>query len=137
MATSERLKEQLNRYFISQNCTLGTPGTIAHIPCPAGAAVVAAHATLDGAIATADAVITFELGGVTLKDDAATPATRSMTITQSGSAAGDCHSVTFENANVALTVADNDVLAGGSVLEIIDAGASGAGTATFVIEFQP
>ena len=137
MALSERIKEHLDRYYISQNVTLGTAGTIAHIPCPAGAAVMRATTVLDGAIATGNAVLTFELATVTLKDNAATPVTVSLTILTAASAAGQVDSVTFQTGNIALTAADGDVIGGGSVLEVIDAGASGAGTATIVIEFQP
>jgi hypothetical protein len=89
---------------------LGTGGTIFKI-----------YSVIDGAIGTADCVLSFEIAG--------TPVTSgNITITQSGSAAGDVDSSTPSAANV---VSD------GQAIEIITNGASTNtvnATITFVID---
>ena len=81
------------------------------LPSPCTGVITKVHTIINGAIATADAVLTFEIGGSLITDGAS----NNLTITQSGSAAGDVDTMNPTGART---------LAIGSKLEMITAGAS-------------
>jgi hypothetical protein len=72
----------LNDYFLTVKMTdVSTSGSV-FVPVPDNGRVIKIMSVIDGAIGTADAVITPSIGGTNITDGA-------ITITQSGSAAGD------------------------------------------------
>ena len=92
------------------------------VTAPVGCKFSKLYSVINGAIATADAAITTEIGGTAVTGGA-------LTISQSGSAAGDVDSATPTAANT---------LTAGQALEIITDGAS-ANTiiATYTVELTP
>jgi hypothetical protein len=81
------------------------------IPSPCTGIISKIHSIINGAIADADAVLTFEIGGVLITDGSS----NNLTITQSGSAAGDVDTMTPTGANT---------LAIGDKIELITDGGS-------------
>lgn len=81
------------------------------IPSPCTGTISKIHSIINGAIAVADAVLTFEIGGVLITDGSS----NNLTITQSGSAAGDVDTMTPTGANT---------LAIGDKIELITDGGS-------------
>lgn len=77
-------------------------------PCPVNGTIVAIASSINGAIATADAALTFEIGGVAITGGA-------ITIAYSGSAAGDADSAAPTAANA---------ITAGTAIECITDGAS-------------
>jgi len=110
----------LNDYFLTAKVTdISTAGST-FVAVPDGGNIVKIYTSIKNAITTADAAITFEIGGTAVTNGA-------ITVTQSGSAAGDVDSSTPSAAN--------RVEEGGSI-EIISDGASATACemiVTFVI----
>lgn len=94
----------------------------AFLPCPSRGRITRIQTVIDAAITTADESLTFEVNGVAKSELA-------ITITQSGSAAGDVDSAEA-NLGVAVNVGDT--------LELISAGNSG-GTVNlaYLITIEP
>ncbi len=91
------------------------------IVCPLAGDVRKIWSVIDGAITGADCVFTFEIAGVLITGS-------TLTITQSGSAAGDIDSATPSAAKT---------LTAGQAIEIIsDGGSTGAIDATFSFEIE-
>jgi hypothetical protein len=110
----------LNDYFLTAKVTdISTAGST-FVAVPDAGNIVKIYTSIKNAITTADAAITFEIGGTAVTNGA-------ITVTQSGSAAGDVDSSTPSAAN--------RVEEGGSI-EIISDGASATACemiVTFVI----
>lgn len=72
----------LNDYFLyGEIADVSTAGQI-YIPVPDDGKIIKAFSVIDGAIATSDATLTLKIGGTAVTNG-------TITITQSGSAAGD------------------------------------------------
>lgn len=110
----------LNDYFLTAKVTdISTAGST-FVAVPDAGNIVKIYTSIKNAITTADAAITFEIGGTAVTNGA-------ITVTQDGSAAGDVDSSTPSAAN--------RVEEGGSI-EIISDGASATACemiVTFVI----
>ena len=110
----------LNDYFLTAKVTdISTAGST-FVAVPDGGNIVKIITTIKNAISTADAAITFEIGGTAVTNGA-------ITVTQSGSAAGD--------VDTSVPTAANRVEEDGTI-EIISDGASATAwemIVTFVI----
>ena len=72
----------LNDYFLTAKITTISTAGSTFVPIPDGGRVIKIITSIKNAITTADAALTWEIGGVAMTDSA-------ITVTQSGSAAGD------------------------------------------------
>ena len=72
----------LNDYFVTSKITTISTAGSTFVPIPDGGRVIKIITSIKNAITSADAALTWEIGGVAMTDSA-------ITITQSGSAAGD------------------------------------------------
>jgi|TARA_R110000751_G_scaffold5085_1_gene23938 hypothetical protein len=72
----------LNDYFVTSKITTISTAGSTFVPVPDGGRVIKIITSIKNAITTADAALTWEIGGVAMTDSA-------ITVTQSGSAAGD------------------------------------------------
>ena len=72
----------LNDYFVTSKITTISTAGSTFVPIPDGGRVIKIITSIKNAITTADAALTWEIGGVAMTDSA-------ITVTQSGSAAGD------------------------------------------------
>ena len=72
----------LNDYFLTSTIADISTASSTFVPVPDGGKVIKIITALQGAIGTANGAITFEIGGVAITGGA-------ITVTQSGSAAGD------------------------------------------------
>ena len=72
----------LNDYFITSKITTISTAGSTFVPIPDGGRVIKIITSIKNAITTADAALTWEIGGVAMTGSA-------ITVTQSGSAAGD------------------------------------------------
>ena len=108
----------LNDYFLHAAIADISTASSTFVPVPDGGKVIKIITALQGAIGTANAAITFEIGGVAVTGGA-------ITVTQSGSAAGDI--------DTAEPTAANDVAEDGSI-EMITDGAS-SNTIKLVVTF--
>ena len=72
----------LNDYFVTAKITTISTAGSTFVPVPDGGRVIKIITSIKNAITTADAALTWEIGGVAMTDSA-------ITVTQSGSAAGD------------------------------------------------
>lgn len=110
----------LNDYFLTAKVTdISTAGST-FVAVPDAGNIVKIYTSIKNAITTADAAITFEIGGTAVTNGA-------ITVTQSGSAAGDVDSSTPTAANR---------VEEGESIEIISDGASATACemiVTFVI----
>jgi hypothetical protein len=110
----------LNDYFLTAKVTdISTAGST-FVAVPDAGNIVKIYTSIKNAITTADAAITFEIGGTAVTNGA-------ITVTQSGSAAGDVDSSTPTAANR---------VEEGQSIEIISDGASATACemiVTFVI----
>lgn len=110
----------LNDYFLTAKVTdISTAGST-FVAVPDAGNIVKIYTSIKNAITTADAAITFEIGGTAVTNGA-------ITVTQSGSAAGDVDSSTPTAANR---------VEEGQAIEIISDGASATACemiVTFVI----
>ena len=110
----------LNDYFLTSTIADISTASSTFVPVPDGGKVIKIFTALQGAIGTANAAITFEIGGTAITGGG-------ITVTQSGSAAGD--------VDTATPTAANRVEEGGSIEMITDGGSSTACecVVTFVI----
>ena len=72
----------LNDYFVTSKITTISTAGSTFVPVPDGGRVIKIITSIKNAITSADAALTWEIGGVAMTDSA-------ITVTQSGSAAGD------------------------------------------------
>ena len=110
----------LNDYFITSTIADISTASSTFVAIPDGGKVIKILTALQGAIGTANGGITFEIGGTAITGGG-------ITVTQSGSAAGDI--------DTAEPTAANEVAEGGSI-EMITDGASATAcecVVTFVI----
>ena len=98
----------LNDYFLTSTIADISTASSTFVPVPDGGKVIKIFTALQGAIGTANAAITFEIGGTAITGGG-------ITVTQSGSAAGDIDTAT--------PTAANEVAEDGSI-EMITDGAS-------------
>ena len=108
----------LNDYFLTSTIADISTASSTFVPVPDGGKVIKIITALQGAIGTANAAITFEIGGVAITGGA-------ITVTQSGSAAGD--------VDTAEPTAANEVAEDGTI-EMITDGAS-SNTIKLVVTF--
>ncbi len=108
----------LNDYFLTSTIADISTASSTFVPVPDGGKVIKIITALQGAIGTANAAITFEIGGVAITGGA-------ITVTQSGSAAGDI--------DTAEPTAANDVAEDGSIEMITDG--SSSNTIKLVVTF--
>ena len=108
----------LNDYFLTSTIADISTASSTFVPVPDGGKVIKIITALQGAIGTANGGITFEIGGTARTGGG-------ITVTQSGSAAGD--------VDTAEPTAANDVAEGGSI-EMITDGAS-SNTIKLVVTF--
>ena len=108
----------LNDYFITSTIADISTASSTFVPVPDGGRVVKIITALQGAIGTANAAITFEIGGTAITGGG-------ITVTQSGSAAGD--------VDTAEPSAANEVAEDGTI-EMITDGAS-SNTIKLVVTF--
>ena len=110
----------LNDYFLHAAIADISTASSTFVPVPDGGKVIKIITALQGAIGTANAAITFEIGGTAITGGA-------ITVTQSGSAAGDI--------DTAEPTAANEVAEDGTIEMITDGASSNAVklNVTFVI----
>ena len=108
----------LNDYFLTSTIADISTASSTFVPVPDGGKVIKIITALQGAIGTANAAITFEIGGTAITGGA-------ITVTQSGSAAGD--------VDTATPTAANEVAEDGTI-EMITDGAS-SNTIKLVVTF--
>jgi len=101
----------LNDYFLTSTIADISTASSTFVPVPDGGKVIKIFTALQGAIGTANAAITFEIGGTAITGGG-------ITVTQSGSAAGD--------VDTAEPTAANRVEEDGSIEMITDGGSSTA-----------
>ena len=108
----------LNDYFLTSTIADISTASSTFVPVPDGGRVIKIITALQGAIGTANAAITFEIGGTAITGGG-------ITVTQSGSAAGD--------VDTAEPTAANEVSEDGTI-EMITNGAS-SNTIKLVVTF--
>jgi len=110
----------LNDYFITAKIADISTASSTFVAVPDGGKVIKIFTALQGAIGTANGAITFEIGGTAMTGSA-------ITVTQSGSAAGDVDTST--------PTAANDVAEEGTIEMITDGASTNASVlyVTFVI----
>jgi len=110
----------LNDYFLTSKITNISASGSTFVPVPDGGKVIKIITSIKNAISSANAALTWEIGGTAMTGSA-------ITITQSGSAAGD--------VDTSEPTAANDVAEGGTIEMISDGGSSTACecVVTFVI----
>ena len=101
----------LNDYFITAKIADISIASSTFVAIPDGGKVIKIITALQGAIGTANGAITFEIGGTAMTSSA-------ITVTQSGSAAGDI--------DTSEPTAANDVAEDGSIEMITDGASSNA-----------
>tara|TARA_R110002012_G_scaffold240116_1_gene414239 strand:- start:9 stop:356 length:348 start_codon:yes stop_codon:yes gene_type:complete len=110
----------LNDYFLTSKITNISAAGSTFVPVPDGGKVIKIITSIKNAISSANAALTWEIGGTAMTGSA-------ITVTQSGSAAGD--------VDTSEPTAANDVAEGGTIEMISDGGSSTACecVVTFVI----
>jgi len=109
--TKENTMRTLNDYFLTAKVTdISTAGST-FVAVPDGGKIIKILTSIKNAISTANAAITFEIGGTAVTGAA-------ITVTQSGSAAGD--------VDTSEPTAANSVTEGGAIEIITDGGSSTA-----------
>ena len=108
----------LNDYFLTSTIADISTASSTFVPVPDGGKVIKIFTALQGAIGTANGGITFEIGGTAITGGG-------ITVTQSGSAAGDIDTAT--------PTAANRVEEGGSIEMITDG--SSSNTIKLVVTF--
>ena len=111
-------QSELNQYAIQVSIPDISSADSVFVVAPHGGTITTWYSTIDNAITTADATLSLEIGGVAVTNS-------SITVAQSGSAAGDVDS--------ASPTAANTVAAGGAIEVITDGGSSTACRATCTI----
>ena len=97
----------LNDYFLTSKITTISTAGSTFVPVPDGGSIIKIFTSIKNAISSANAALTFEIGGVAVTGGG-------ITVTQSGSAAGDI--------DTSEPTALNEVSEGGSI-EMITSGA--------------
>ncbi len=109
----------------------GITGTIAYIAIPQSGIVKSVSACMQVVQINAPSLITFEVGGVTLKLGGTTA---TLSIPSVGSTVGDVHIIEFDaTTSTVYEAEDGDVILDGSVLEIISDMGGAQGFASFVV----
>ena len=108
----------LNDYFLTSKITTISTAGSTFVPVPDGGTIIKIFTAIKNAISTANAALTFEIGGTAITGGG-------ITVTQSGSAAGDI--------DTAEPTAANEVAEDGSI-EMITDGAS-SNTIKLVVTF--
>ena len=108
----------LNDYFLTAKITNISASGSTFVPVPDGGSVIKIITSIKNAISSANAALSWEIGGTAITGGG-------ITVTQSGSAAGD--------VDTAEPTAANDVAEGGSI-EMITDGAS-SNTIKLVVTF--
>ena len=110
----------LNDYFLTSKITNISSAGSTFVPVPDAGKVIKIITTIKNAISSANAALTWEIGGTAMTSSA-------ITVTQSGSAAGD--------VDTSEPTAANDVTEDGTIEMITDGGSSTACecVVTFVI----
>ena len=110
----------LNDYFLTSAIPDVSTGSSTFVCVPDGGKIIKIITALQGAITSVNAGISFEIGGTAITNGG-------ITVTQSGSAAGD--------VDTAVPTAANDVLEDGTIEMITNGASSGAKklVVTFVI----
>ena len=110
----------LNDYFLTSKITTISTAGSTFVPVPDGGSIIKIFTSIKNAISSANAALTFEIGGVAVTGGG-------ITVTQSGSAAGD--------VDTAEPTAANEVAEDGTIEMITDGGSSTACecVVTFVI----
>ena len=110
----------LNDYFLTSKITNISAAGSTFVPVPDGGKVIKIITSIKNAISSANAALTWEIGGTAMTGSA-------ITVTQSGSAAGD--------VDTSEPTAANDVAEDGTIEMISDGGSSTACecVVTFVI----
>ena len=110
----------LNDYFLHAAIADASTASSTFVPVPDGGSIIKIFTSIKNAISSANAALTFEIGGVAVTGGG-------ITVTQSGSAAGD--------VDTAEPTALNTVSEGGTIEMITDGGSSTACecVVTFVI----
>ena len=110
----------LNDYFLTSKITTISTAGSTFVPVPDGGTIIKILTSIKNAISSANAALTFEIGGVAVTGGG-------ITVTQSGSAAGD--------VDTAEPTALNTVSEGGTIEMITDGASSGTKklNVTFVI----
>ena len=110
----------LNDYFLTSKITDISSAGSTFVPVPDGGRIIKIFTSIKNAITTADAALSFEIGGTAITGGG-------ITVTQSGSAAGD--------VDTAEPTAENSVNEGQAIEMITDGGSSTACecVVTFVI----
>ena len=108
----------LNDYFLTSKITTISTAGSTFVPVPDGGSIIKIFTSIKNAISSANAALTFEIGGVAVTGGG-------ITVTQSGSAAGD--------VDTAEPTALNTVSEGGTI-EMITDGAS-SNTIKLVVTF--
>ena len=112
------INKRKSLYFITVKMTdVSTSGSV-FVAVPDGGTVIKIMSVIDGAIGTADAVITPSIGGTNITNGA-------ITITQSGSAAGD--------VDTSAPTAANSVVEGDSIKLTTNGASTNTIAATFTI----
>ena len=101
----------LNDYFLTSKITNISASGSTFVPVPDGGKVIKIITSIKNAISSANAALTWEIGGTAMTGSA-------ITVTQSGSAAGD--------VDTSEPTAANDVAEGGTLEMISDGGSSTA-----------
>ena len=108
----------LNDYFLTSKITTISTAGSTFVPVPDGGTIIKILTSIKNAISSANAALTFEIGGVAVTGGA-------ITVTQSGSAAGD--------VDTAEPTAANEVAEDGSIEMITDG--SSSNTIKLVVTF--
>ena len=110
----------LNDYFLTSKITTISTAGSTFVPVPDGGTIIKIFTSIKNAISSANAALTFEIGGVAVTGGG-------ITVTQSGSAAGD--------VDTAEPTALNTVSEGGTIEMITDGASTNAAVlyVTFVI----
>ena len=108
----------LNDYFLTSKITTISTAGSTFVPVPDGGSIIKIFTAIKNAISSANAALTFEIGGVAVTGGG-------ITVTQSGSAAGD--------VDTAEPTAANEVAEDGTI-EMITDGAS-SNTIKLVVTF--
>ena len=101
----------LNDYFLTTKITTISTAGSTFVPVPDGGTIIKIFTAIKNAISSANAALSWEIGGTAITGGG-------ITITQSGSAAGD--------VDTAEPTAANDVLEDGTIEMITDGGSSTA-----------
>ena len=112
---------ELDQFMLTGTIADVSSAASSWVACPVAATIEKIYTVIDGTIATANAAVTFEIGGVAVTGGA-------VEIAYSGSAAGDVDTATPTAANT---------LTAGQPIEIVNAGASTnavIGVVTFVMQ---